>query len=149
LKEYRGSSHFRRQRAARSKRVEAFGFELHGADPKFGYSSGQALRMCLAEGGLVACDPVWAEVTSFFPSTRDAGEAMGRLGVALSPLTLEAALAAGAAWKAHRSRGGRRARVVADFLIGSHALAVADRLLTRDRRFYRSYFRRLRILEPS
>jgi predicted nucleic acid-binding protein len=34
------------------------------------------------------------------------------------------------------------------FLIGAHALIQSDALLTRDRGFYRSRFKGLRILEP-
>jgi hypothetical protein len=39
--------------------------------------------------------------------------------------------------------------VVADFLVGAHALAQADRLLTRDRGFHRRAFAGLVIVDPS
>ena len=41
--------------------------DVFGADETFGERSRTALRRCLAEGSVVACDPVWAEVASFFP----------------------------------------------------------------------------------
>jgi predicted nucleic acid-binding protein len=37
-------------------------------------------------------------------------------------------------------RGGKRTRVIADYLIGAHAGASLEHLLTRDRGFYRTYF---------
>src|SRR5205814_8621544 len=52
---------------------------------------------------------------------------------------LATALEAGVSWKSYRERGGQRTRVAADFLIGAHAFLQADRLLTPDRGFYRSY----------
>ena len=52
------------------------------------------------------------------------------------------------AWGEHHRQGGRRDRVVADFLIGVHASTEADRLLTRDRGFYRKYFAGLNVLAP-
>jgi predicted nucleic acid-binding protein len=52
-------------------------------------------------------------------------------------------------WSAYRRQRGTRERVIADFLIGAHALVQADRLLTRDRGFYRRYFEGLEILDPS
>lgn len=123
--------------------------DVFGADPVFGPAAKQAVRVCLAQGRLVACDPVWAETASFFPSARAARGAMSHLGVAFDPLQVEAALGAATAWRAYRKRGGQRERVVADFLIGAHALQQADRLLTRDRGFYRSYFARLSIIDPA
>lgn len=74
---------------------------------------------------------------------------MSRLGVGFSAIEMAAALAAGEAWKMYRSQGGQRDRMVADFLIGAHALAQADRLLTRDRGVYRKYFRGLRVVDPT
>ena len=123
--------------------------DVFTADPKFGAQSKEALRSCIASGGLVACEAVWAEVLSLFP-TPDAGkQVMLRLGVEFSPLNLNAVLLASGAWKEYRKRGGRRERVAADFLIGAHASLSADQLLTRDRGFYRSYFSRLHVLDPS
>lgn len=118
-------------------------------DPQFGAVSRNALRRCASEGRLLACDVVYAEVAFCSASPVALREALEEMGIEFSPLTLEAALAAGSAWKTYRDRGGPRTRIAADFLIGAHALYQADRLLTRDRGFYRSYFRRLRIFDPG
>lgn len=123
--------------------------DVFGADATFGPRSRDMLRRCIAEGPLVACEIVWAETTAHFASGDAAGEAMARLGVEFGPVDREVALAAGAAWKQYRARGGTRARVIPDFLIGAHALAHAERLLTRDRGFFRSCFRRLVVVDPA
>lgn len=122
---------------------------MFGADAAFGEASREAVRGCRAEGGLVACDIVWAEVAGGFSAGSDAERAMSRLGVGFACLDAEAALLAGHSWRAYRRSGGTRERVVADFLIGAHALARAERLLTRDRGFYRRYFKELRVLDPA
>jgi len=123
--------------------------DILGADPTFGPRSKTVLRSCIAEGSLVACEVVWAEVASVFPSPEAAKDAMSRLGVEFSAIELETALAASASWKKYRDRGGRRDRVAADFLIGAHASLQANRLLTRDRGFYRAYFSSLKVLDSS
>lgn len=123
--------------------------DVFGADPEFGERSKEAVRGCLAEGSLVACDVVWAEVAAAFPSTAAAHEALDRLKVSFAALDARAALAAGDAWANYRRRGGTRDRVVADYLIGAHASTLADRLLTRDRGFYGRYFDGLTILDPN
>ena len=92
---------------------------------------------------------MWAEVATFFDSTAAASGAMDRLGVEFDPMTQPAAMQASESWRNYRRRDGRRDRVIPDFLIGAHALTQAERLLTRDRGFYRTYFSRLRLIDPA
>ncbi|MFB3921712.1 MAG: type II toxin-antitoxin system VapC family toxin [Terriglobia bacterium] len=123
--------------------------DVFGRDAVFGAASAQALRTALQAGSLIACEIVWAEVTASFASPAAALDAFNRLNLQFSAISVESALDAGVAWKAYRKQGGQRVRVVADFLIGAHALRQADRLLTRDRGFYRAYFKRLAVTDPS
>jgi predicted nucleic acid-binding protein len=124
-------------------------FDVFDPDPRFGPSSADALRACGLAGGLVACEVVWAETAAGFADADSAREALGRLRVEFSALDASASLQAADCWRAYRQAGGSRRRVAADFLVGAHALAHADRLLTRDRGFYRRYFEGLEILDPS
>lgn len=124
--------------------------DVLGADRRFGERSREALRTAYDAGALVACDVVWAEVRARFPSDEAFEAAMGLLGVRFEPLSPEAAVTAGRLWRAGREGAKRgRPRVVADFLIGAHAMLQADALLTRDRGFYRAYFSRLRAVDPA
>ncbi len=123
--------------------------DVFDANAEFGPGSARTLRRCLAEGALVACDAVWAEIAAHFGKGQDASEAMAKLRVEFSPVEMPSASTAGEGWRAYRKAGGTRERLVADFLIGAHALTQADRLLTRDRGFYRHYFSDLQVLDPS
>jgi predicted nucleic acid-binding protein len=124
-------------------------FDILLDEPGFGVASMGLLRRARQEGGLIACDVVWAEVTARFAAADDAVTAMERLGVAFQAISREVATSAGQSWREYRRRGGPRTRITSDFLIGAHALAAADRLVTRDRGFYRTYFSGLEILDPS
>ncbi len=123
--------------------------DVFGGDRTFGAISKESLQRGIADGQLIACEVIWAELGAFFPSPVAVREAMDLLGVEFSPMTVDSALEASRAWKDYRRRGGPRSRVAADFLIGAHALCQADRLLTRDRGFYRVYFKSLSILDPT
>lgn len=123
--------------------------DVFRADPTFGAASRSALRSAIQTGALIASDVVWAETIAYFPSEERAAEVLDRLRVRLVPSDLASATAAGQAWREYRRDGGRRERMIADFLVGAHARVHADRLLTRDRRFYGRRFRGLKILDPT
>lgn len=117
-------------------------------DPRFGPRSAEALRVCLSGGAVVVSGIVLAEILPLFQSSDEVTEALAQLTIRATTVSLDSFIKAGEIWRAYRQSGGPRTRVVADFLIGAHALVECDRLLTRDRGFYRSYFKKLRLIEP-
>ena len=123
--------------------------DVFANDPAFAAGSLAALRSCLADGPLVACEVVWAELGAAFADPAAARRALDTIPVAFDATTAAAAERAGDAWRAYRHAGGPRDRVIADFLVGAHAAERADRLLTRDRGFHRLTFGDLVILDPS
>lgn len=119
-------------------------------DPLLGPASRAALTRCLSEGAVIACDVVWAEVATIYGEQQsELLIALRTLGIDYAEVTQQAALEAARHWHAYRSRGGTRQRIAADFIVGAHALTQCDRLLTRDRGFYRSSFAALNVLDPS
>lgn len=119
------------------------------ADPRHGQASMQALIQCLEQGTLIACSVVWAEIRPRFKSTTELLGVTHNLGLEFEAINQEAALKAGEVMKQYREQGGKRERLIPDFLVASHALVQCDRLLTRDRGFYRQYFAKLKVMEPG
>jgi hypothetical protein len=123
--------------------------DVLAADPTFGARSREALRAAYDRGTIVACDIVWAEVRTHYPDDAPFSHALDALGVRFEPLNADAAGVAGALWREQRKTAdGRRERIIADFLIGAHAALQADALLTRDRGFYRRYFK-VRVIDAA
>lgn len=123
--------------------------DVLGADPEFGTGSRAALRVAYDSGALCACDVVWAEVRAHFEDEAEFEEGMRSLGIAFSALSTDAAAEAGRLWGLRRRVREERGRVIADYLVGAHALIQADALLTRDRGYYRRSFSKLKIVDSS
>ena len=107
---------------------------------RHGPQSKERLAAAYDAGAIIVCDIVYAE---FVPSSRDRAALDGallELGIVLSPVDSSIAYEAGLRWKRYRAAGGPRERIIADFLIGAHALATSDTFLTRDRGFFSTYF---------
>jgi predicted nucleic acid-binding protein len=109
-------------------------------NPAFVTSSLELLQRSAAEGSLVICSVVWAELAASFRRREDLDAFLDAVPVRLERFTSGALYHAAQAWVAYRRAGGRRERILPDFLIGAHASAQCARLLSRDRGFYRSYF---------
>jgi predicted nucleic acid-binding protein len=119
------------------------------ADPRFVEPSEQSLRRAAGEGALLLCECVLAEITPVVGASA-IDEFLADWNLAFVPSTIESAKLAGEMYQSYLRRSTRPAqRVVPDFLIGAHATCLADRLLARDRGYYRDYFKRLRVVEPQ
>jgi predicted nucleic acid-binding protein len=118
-------------------------------DPKYADSSEAAIADALASGDVVVCDAVVAEVQAMLDTSISLMETVNGFGVRFGPTTEQAAMRAGHMNKRFRARGGKRERVVADFLIGAHALLQCDALITRDDGFFRDYFKGLKLIVPK
>lgn len=109
-------------------------------DEAFGPRSAEWLRAAYDAGAIVICDIVHAELAPAFPDRNALDDALNRINVTVSPLDATIAWDAGRRWLRYRRLGGKRTRIITDFLIGAHAAATAERFLTRDRGFHRTYF---------
>ena len=111
--------------------------------------SAEALQDSATEGSLVIADIVYAELSVHFATQRDCDDFLESNGIQVQPLSRDTLFLASRAWRMYRQRGGKRSRILADFLIGAHGQEEADRLLSRDRGFYQELFPNLKLCDPS
>lgn len=118
-------------------------------DPLHAEASAATLAQAMSLGEVVVCDAVVAEVQTLLDTRETAMDALAEYGIRYLATSQQAAVRAGHMQRRFRDRGGRRERVVADFLIGAHALMQCEALITRDQGFFRDYFKGLRLIVPT
>lgn len=119
------------------------------ADPLHADASEQAIAAALAMGEVVVCEAVVAEVQSMLDTEANVMEVLESMGIRFLPGNEQVAMRAGLMQKRFRARGGRRERVMPDFLIGAHAMLQCTALITRDDAFFHEFFKGLRIIVPK
>jgi hypothetical protein len=138
----------------------------------FAQRSLKCLESLSSEDELIISPVVFAELASQFPSEQDLETFLRNTGIQMVSLSRAALYEASKTWKVYtagKSGGilcqncGHRQRIkcakckgiivccqhiLSDFLIGAHAKVHADRLVTRDRGYYRTYFKDLILQTP-
>jgi len=117
-------------------------------DAQNGSASMAALQLAAAQGQLVVSAIALAELVPILPQG-EARRFLADWNLSFTPETEHVAILAGEMYRSFLKRGGKRGRVVPDFLIAAHAQVLADRLLARDRGYYRDYFVQLPLWDPS
>jgi predicted nucleic acid-binding protein len=119
-------------------------------ETEHGAESEQRLARATEAGALVISPTVAAELGAYFNREFELKAFIRDTGLKLVPFGLASLHLAGQTWKAYLRKAGtplngRHEAVVADFLVGAHATMHAERLLTRDRGFYRACFPKLKL----
>ena len=110
------------------------------ADQHHGPISLERLQDGRLRGSVIICNVVYAVLVHGFQDRASLDSTLDDMGIIVATIGNDVAFEAGVRWSRYRLAGGPRNRILADFLIGSHALLSADSFLTRDDGFYRTYF---------
>jgi predicted nucleic acid-binding protein len=140
----------------------------------FAASSKAVLERHLAAGQLILCEVVFAELAAQFLSEMELKAFLSDTGMRMVPTNEKSLYLAGTRWAAYAAKRGRnriscagcgrtfevacpkcgaaftkRLHVLADFLIGAHALTQADCMISRDLGVYGTYFSDLKVISGA
>jgi predicted nucleic acid-binding protein len=122
--------------------------DVSGDDAPWRDWSTDQLALWSVRGPLVINPVVFAEWCTDFASYDSAAAALHGFGLQWAEMPRPALYLAAQAHRLYRQRGGTRAMVLPDFLIGAHAAVAGMPLLTRDRGRFDAFFVGLEIVAP-
>jgi predicted nucleic acid-binding protein len=132
-------------------------FDILLPDESHVLNSKRLLDEHASKGQLIICEIVYAELASQFGSEKETNSFLSDTGIRLVNSSEESLAVAGEHWRAYLKNRKPftcpkcnhpvpfRQRVLSDFIIGAHALTHAEQLLSRDRGFYKIYFKDLKV----
>ena len=142
-------------------------------DEKYVIRSKNLLEKFKEKGKLLICEIVYSELASQFPSSEDLELFLHDTGIQLQASNMASLSIAGKRWKEYAAKRSQalqcvvcgkkisincpdcdntisyRQHIISDFVIGANALTHADVLLSRDRGFYRTYFKDLVVKDKT
>lgn len=136
-------------------------------DERYTESSKNLIEKFKEKGKLQICEIVYSELASQFPLSDELELFLQETGINLEHSNRKALSIAGERWKKYAAGRSqllqcavcgeklsvecpqcsniisRRQHIISDFIIGANALTHADLLLSRDRGYYKTYFKEL------
>jgi predicted nucleic acid-binding protein len=109
----------------------------------------RALEIAGSQGPLVVSEISYGEASRNYATALELDEFLDSLSISVLPLDKQTAFLAGQFFREYKLRGGTRERILPDFLIAAHAQLYADRILTRDHRFFTGNFPKLTAVAPE
>jgi predicted nucleic acid-binding protein len=127
--------------------------DLFTNDAKWMLWSRSALSTAIEKGQLAVNQIVIAEVAPQFARLHDFTNWIAAFDISILTFDNDAAFCGGMAFNGYRKRRKGSSditkSILPDFLIGGHAQVLGASILTRDPRFYRTYFPSVPLITPS